>query len=39
MDVEELKRRYVAGERYFISASLVKAKLIDAYLPGINLWG
>jgi uncharacterized protein YjbI with pentapeptide repeats len=39
METEELKRRYLAGERYFVSAKLIRAKLINAYLPGINLWG
>lgn len=39
MDAEDIKRRYAAGERYFLSAQLSKVKLIDAYLPGINLWG
>lgn len=39
MDAEEIKRRYAAGERYFLSAHLEGAKLINANLPGINLWG
>ncbi|MBD2606198.1 pentapeptide repeat-containing protein [Scytonema hofmannii FACHB-248] len=38
MNADELKRRYIAGERDFSIADLSGVKLIKAYLPGINLW-
>lgn len=37
LSVDELKRRYVAGERYFINANLRCANLNDLNLSGINL--
>ena len=37
MDIEELKRRYAAGERDFSTVNLSRAKLIGVNLVGINL--
>ncbi len=37
LSVEELKRRYAAGERYFINANLRCADLNNLNLSGINL--
>jgi uncharacterized protein YjbI with pentapeptide repeats len=39
MNIDELLKRYVAGDRDFTGVDLARTKLIGANLVGVKLWG